>query len=65
MQDDRRNNGALRWAALAVPGIFAGISWAGTEGWPLWNRILAGIAAALVVYAAIHLLLKGVKGNGR
>lgn len=65
MEDDRRAGGALGWAAIAVPGIFAGLGWAATEGWPLWNRVLAGTAAALVVYAAIHLLLRGMKGHGR
>lgn len=65
MRDERRGDGVLRWAAIAVPGIFAGVGWAATEGWPLFNRILAGVAAALVVYAAIHLLLKGSKGNER
>ena len=61
MQDERRGDGVLTWAAVAVPGIFAGVGWAATEGWPVWYRILAGTAAALVIYAAIHLLLKGVK----
>jgi hypothetical protein len=65
MQDDRRFDGARTWAAVAVPGIFAGISWAATEGWPLWNRILAGVAVALVIYAAIHFAIKGIKGNRR
>jgi hypothetical protein len=65
MRDDRGGDGVLRWAAVAVPGIFAGIGWAAADGWPLLNRILAGIAAALVVYAAIHLLVRGVKQRKR
>lgn len=60
MQRDR-DDGVLGWVAVAVPGIFAGIGWAATDGWPLLSRILAGTAAALVVYAAIHFLVRGVK----
>lgn len=65
MQHDRGSDGALRWVAVAVPGIFAGIGWAATDGWPLLSRVLAGIATALVVYAALHFLLKGLKGTKR
>jgi phosphatidylglycerophosphate synthase len=65
MHDGRRADGALTWVAVAVPGIFAGISWAATEGWPLWNRVLVGVAVALVIYAAIHYAIKNVKGNRR
>lgn len=65
MQDERGGDGALRWAGVAVPGIFAGIGWAATDGWPFLNRVLAGTAAALVVYAAIHFLVRGVKRTKR
>ena len=65
MHDDRRVDGALAWVAVAVPGVFAGISWAATEGWPLWNRILIGVAVGVVIYAAIHVAIKGVTGNRR
>jgi hypothetical protein len=65
MHEGRRADGVLTWVAVAVPGVFAGVSWAATEGWPLWNRILIGVAVGVVIYAAIHLAIKGVKGNRR
>lgn len=65
MRDDRRTNGVLGWAAVVVPGIFGGVGWAATEGWPFVNRVLAGVATALVVYAAIHLLVRGLKRERR
>ena len=65
MHDGRRVDGALRWVAVAVPGVFAGVSWAATEGWPLWNRILVGIAVGLVIYAACHFAIKGTTSKRR
>jgi len=65
MHGDRHGDGVLTWVALAVPGMTAGLGFAATEGWPIWNRVLAAVAAGLVVYAALHFAIKGVKGNGR
>ncbi len=65
MHGDRRGDGVLTWVALAVPGMTAGLGFAATEGWPVWNRALAGVAVGLVVYAALHFAIKGVKGNRR
>jgi hypothetical protein len=64
MRSDRRRNDVLGWVAVAVPGIFAGLGWAATDGWPLANRVVTSVAAALVVYAALHWLLKGLRRNG-
>lgn len=58
MRGDRRRNGVLGWLAVAVPGMFAGFGFAFTEDWPLANRVLTSVAAALVVYAALHWLLR-------
>ncbi len=65
MNGDQRGDGVLTWAALAVPGMTAGLGFAATEGWPIWNRVLASVAAGLVVYAALHFAIKGVKGKRR
>jgi hypothetical protein len=65
VHDGRRVEGALTWVAVAVPGIFAGISWGATDGWPWWSRVLVGIAAGLVIYAALHVAIKGLKSNRR
>lgn len=63
MQGGPRGSGVLGWAAVAVPGIFASLGFAFTAGWPLVNRVLVGVAAGLVVYAALHWLLDGRPRN--
>jgi hypothetical protein len=55
-----RGDAVLKWLAVAVPGISAGISWTATAGWPAVNRILVGIAVGVVIYALIHFALKGM-----
>ena len=65
MGDDRREDGVLTFLAVAVPGLFAGTSWGATGGWPWWNRVLVGVSVGLVVYAAIHLAIKGIRRNRR
>ena len=63
MQDDRRGDAVLKWIAVAVPGISAGIGWTATAGWPPLNRVLAGIATGLVIYAFIHFAMKALNRN--
>lgn len=63
MQDHRHEDAVLKWIAVAVPGLSAGIGWAATEGWPPLNRVLAGIATGLVIYALIHFVLKAMNRN--
>ena len=62
-QDPRHEDPRLLWIAVAVPGLSAGIGWAATEGWPPLNRVLAGIATGLVIYALIHFVLKAMNRN--
>jgi len=50
----------LGWAALVVPGFATALTWRLTGGLPLANRVAIAVAAALVVYAAVHVLVKGL-----
>ena len=60
---DRDGNALLKWAALAVPGLAAGIGWAAASGYPAPVRVLCGVAAGVTVYALLHFLLAGLKRN--
>lgn len=51
----------LKWLAVAVPGIFAGLGWTAASGWPLAYRVLAGIAVGIAIYAVIHFVLKAMR----
>jgi hypothetical protein len=53
----------LKWLAVVVPGISAGLGWSATAGWPPMNRILAGIAVGVVIYAVIHFVMKALNRN--
>ena len=53
----------LKWRAIAVPGIFAGLGWTATAGWPPMNRILAGVAVGVGIYAVIHFAIKALNRN--
>ncbi len=63
MQQNRSGDALLKWVALAVPGISAGIGWTATAGWPPLYRILWGVAVGVAIYALIHFLIKGRSGN--
>jgi hypothetical protein len=58
MHDDRGSGALLKWLALAVPGLFAGLGWSAASGNPTWIRLLCGVAAGATIYALLHLLLK-------
>jgi hypothetical protein len=62
MHEDRGGNGVLKWLAVVIPGFSAGIGWTAAAGSPPAIRVAWGIAVGLVIYALLHLLLKGV-GN--
>ena len=62
MQQDRGGD-LLRWVAIAVPGISAGIGWTATAGWPPLYRILWGVAVGVAIYALIHLVIKAATGK--
>jgi hypothetical protein len=63
MQDDRDTSALLKWLAVAVPGLSAGIGWAAAEGYPPLARALCGVAAGVTIYALLHWLLKGGRRN--
>jgi hypothetical protein len=60
---DRDGNALLKWAALAVPGLAAGIGWTAASGYPAAVRVLCGVAAGCTIYALLHCFLKGRKRN--
>jgi hypothetical protein len=62
MQDDRGKTAVLKWLAVVVPGLSAGIGWTAAAGSSALVRVVWGIAVGLVIYALLHWLLKGV-GN--
>jgi hypothetical protein len=64
MNDDH-GDAVLKWLAVVVPGMSAGIGWAATTGWPPVNRILAGIAIGVLIYALIHFAMKTLGKNRR
>ncbi|HWN37046.1 MAG TPA: hypothetical protein VNP02_01025 [Gammaproteobacteria bacterium] len=50
----------LRWAALVVPAFATALTLRFTSGLPLLNRVAIAVAVALVVYGAVHVLVKGL-----
>ena len=50
----------LGWAAFVVPAFATALTWRFTGGLPLVNRVAIAIAAALVVYGVVHVLVKGL-----
>jgi hypothetical protein len=62
MQKDPQGHAVLKWLAVAVPGLSAGLGWTAASGSAPLVRVAWGIAVGLVIYALLHLLLKGV-GN--
>jgi len=63
MQQDRGGDALLKWVAIAVPGISAGIGWTAAAGWPPLYRILWGVAVGVAIYALIHLVIKAATGK--
>ena len=53
----------LKWLAVVVPGISAGLGWTAAAGWPPMNRVLAGVAVGVVIYAVIHFAMKALNRN--
>jgi len=64
MRQDRGTDPLLKWLALVVPGLSAGIGWSVTAGWPFPLRIVCGVAVGATIYAVIHVLVKGAGRNG-
>lgn len=60
---DRDGNALLKWAAVAVPGLAAGVGWTAAAGHPAPVRVLCGVAAGCALYAVLHFVLKRSKRN--
>ena len=50
----------LGWAAFVVPGLATALTWRFTAGFPFVNRVAIAVAAALVVYGVIHVVVRGL-----
>jgi hypothetical protein len=50
----------LGWAALVVPGFATAVTLRFTAGLPFVNRVGIAVAVALVVYAVVHVVIKGL-----
>lgn len=61
----RQNNPWLAWTAGVAPGLATALTWPATEGWPLIDRVAAGIAAGLAIFAVVYLVAKARERTGR
>jgi hypothetical protein len=59
MQDERDGNKVLKWLAVVIPGLSAGLGWTATAGSAPLIRFVWSIAVGLVIYALLHFFLKG------
>ena len=55
--------GLRKWAALAVPGLSAGLGWTAAAGWPPLYRFFWGVGVGVAVYALVHFLLKSASDD--
>jgi hypothetical protein len=62
MRQDRGGNALLKWLAVVLPGLSAGLGWTAAAGSSPLIRVVWGVAVGLVIYALLHFFLKGV-GN--
>ena len=56
----RTTDALLGWAALVVPAFATSLTWRLTGRLPLLNRVAIAVAAALVVYGVVYVLIKGL-----
>jgi len=50
----------LGWAAFVVPAFATALSWRLTNGLPWVDRVAIAVAAALLVYGVLVVLVKGL-----
>jgi hypothetical protein len=50
----------LGWAALVVPGLATAATLRFTAGLSFVNRVAIAVAVALVAYAVVHVVIKGL-----
>ena len=50
----------LGWAALVVPAFATALTLRFTDELPFVNRVAIAVAVALVVYGAVHILVRGL-----
>lgn len=60
MRENRGGSAVLKWLAVVMPGLSAGIGWTAAAGSPPLIRVVWGIAVGLVIYAVLHFVLKNV-----
>ena len=50
----------LAWAAFVLPAFATALTWRLTEGLEFVNRVAIAVAAALVVYGVVYVIVKGL-----
>lgn len=50
----------LAWAALVIPGFASGITWPLTVALPFVHRVAIAAATALVIFAVVYVIVKGL-----
>jgi len=50
----------LRWAAFVIPAFATALSWRLTDALPFANRVAIAVAVALVIFAVVYVLVKGL-----
>lgn len=50
----------LGWAALVLPAFATALTWRLTHGLAFVDRLAIAVAAALVVYAVLYVIVKGL-----
>ena len=50
----------LGWAAFVLPAFATALTWRLTEGLAFVNRVAIAVAAALVVYGVLYVIVKGL-----
>jgi hypothetical protein len=51
----------LGWAAFVLPAFATALTWRLTEGLAFVNRVAIAVAAALVIYGVVHVIVKGFR----
>jgi len=51
----------LGWAAFVLPAFATALTWRLTEGLAFVNRVAIAVAAALVVYGVVYVIVKGLQ----
>jgi hypothetical protein len=54
--DPKQKSPWLAWAAGVLPAFAMALTWPLTESLPFVNRVLVGVAVALVIFAVLYFM---------